>query len=49
MHELAMKKQEGALSADEQADLDAYVHVGLVLDLFRAKARLSLKRAESRR
>lgn len=49
MHELAGKNQEGTLLPDERADLEAYVHVGLVLDLFRAKARLSLKRAETRR
>jgi len=44
MHELAAKNQEDSLSAVERADLDAYVHAGLVLDLLHTKAKLSLKR-----
>lgn len=45
MHELAAKNQEESLSPVERADLDAYVHVGLVLDLLHTKAKLSLKRS----
>jgi hypothetical protein len=43
MHELAVKNQEGTLTAAEAAELDEYVHAGLVLDLLRAKARRSLQ------
>jgi hypothetical protein len=49
MHELVLKNQEGALTSDEQDELEAYVHIGLVLDVLRAKARLSLKRTRFRR
>jgi hypothetical protein len=49
MHELVVKNQEGELTAEERAELDGYVNVGLILDLMRSKARLSLKRASSRR
>jgi hypothetical protein len=48
MHELAVKNQEGKLTAQEQAELQGYLHVGLLLDLMRSKARLSLKRAAHR-
>jgi hypothetical protein len=43
MHELAVKNQEVALSAEEEAQLRAYRRVGLQLDLIRAKARLWLQ------
>jgi hypothetical protein len=48
MHELTVKNQEGTLTAQEQAELKGYLHVGLLLDLMRAKAQLSLKRAGGR-
>lgn len=43
MHELATKNQEGTLTAEEEAELDGYVRIGLFLDLLRAKAHRSLK------
>jgi hypothetical protein len=49
MHELAIKNQDDALSADERADLQAYLHVGMVLDLLHSKATLALKRPAARR
>jgi hypothetical protein len=49
MHELALKNQEGKLTRDEREELDEYVHVGLLLDLLRAKARGSLRRRPARR
>jgi hypothetical protein len=49
MHELAVKNQQGELTEPELAELQCYVHVGLILDLLRSRARLSLKRASSRR
>jgi hypothetical protein len=49
MHELAVKNQEDALTDDERTELDAYVQVGLFLDLLRAKARHSLRKDLSRR
>jgi hypothetical protein len=48
MHVLAVKNQEGKLTGQEEAELQGYLHVGLLLDLLRSKARLSLKRAGSR-
>jgi hypothetical protein len=43
MHALATKNQEGSLSDEERAQLRAYRRVGLQLDLFQAKARLTLR------
>ena len=48
MHELALKNQEGKLTGQEEAELQEYLHVGLLLDLLRSKARHSLKQAGSR-
>jgi hypothetical protein len=44
MHELALKAQEGVLTANEQGALEAYRRVGRFLDLVHSKARLSLKK-----
>ena len=44
MHELALKGQKGELSKEEQADVAEYRQVGLLLDLLKSKARLSLKK-----
>jgi hypothetical protein len=49
MHVLAVRNQQGKLTEPEQAELQSYVHVGLILDLLRSKARRSLKRATPRR
>jgi hypothetical protein len=49
MHELAVKNQDGALTAEERTELQSYLHVGLLLDLLHAKARSSLRRVASRR
>lgn len=43
MHDLAVKNQQGNLSAEEEHELDSYVRVGRLLDLLSAKARTSLK------
>jgi hypothetical protein len=43
MTELTTRAREGRLTADEQEELDAYVEVGLLIDLLQSKARLSLK------
>ncbi len=43
MHQLATLHQEGALTSDHLQRLEGYRRVGLVLDLLRSKARLSLK------
>jgi len=48
MHELARKNRLGALTEQERAELDGYVHVGMALDMLQAKARLSIKRAGQR-
>jgi hypothetical protein len=47
MHQLAVKHGEGKLTAAEQDELREYREAGLVLDLLRAKAKLSLKHANS--
>ena len=44
-HELAVKNQEGTLTAEEESEIEAYQRVGRLMDLLRAKARRSLKRA----
>jgi hypothetical protein len=43
MHELAIKNQEGRLTAQEEQELASYRRVGRLLDLLGAKARLALK------
>ncbi len=40
---LAAKAREGALSPTDEADLDAYRHVGRLIELMKSKARISLK------
>jgi hypothetical protein len=44
MHELSLKAKEGALAAEERAEIDAYGRVGCLLDLMHSLARRSLKR-----
>lgn len=46
MHDLAVRNQRGILTSDESRELDMYVNLGLLIDILRAKARLSLKRAD---
>jgi hypothetical protein len=42
MHELAVKNQDGALTEQEQCELESYRRVGRLLDLLAARARRSL-------
>ena len=42
MHQLAVLHQEEALTSDDLQRLEGYRRVGLVLDLLRSKARLSI-------
>ncbi len=42
MRELANMREEGALSEDDEAELDRYRHIGHFLELIQSKARLSL-------
>jgi hypothetical protein len=44
MHELAVKNQHGGLTPEEQAEIVEYRQVGLLLDLLKSKARLSLRK-----
>jgi hypothetical protein len=44
-HDLAVKNQEGRLTSDEEAEMEAYQRVGRLIDLLWAKARRSLKQA----
>jgi hypothetical protein len=43
MHELAVKNQEGVLTAVEQEELRNFRQVGLQIDLLRSKARQALQ------
>jgi hypothetical protein len=45
MNELAAKAREGSLGADEQLEIESYRQACRLLDLMKAKARLSLKNA----
>lgn len=45
VNELSAKAGEGALTAEEGRELDNYLNVGRALELLKAKARLSLRRA----
>jgi hypothetical protein len=45
MNQLAIKSREGSLNADEQLEIESYRHACRLLDLMKAKARLSLKKA----
>lgn len=40
---LAAKASAGDVSPDEQAELESYMRVGRLLDLFHSKARISLQ------
>jgi uncharacterized protein YnzC (UPF0291/DUF896 family) len=44
MHELAMKNQEGKLTAKEKHELENYCRVGIPLDLMHSKAHRSVKK-----
>lgn len=44
LQRLAALAKEGTLSSEEEADLENYRHAGRVLELFKSKARISLKR-----
>jgi hypothetical protein len=44
MHELALKAQEGTLSAQDEIALDSYRRAGCLLDMMHSKARHSLKK-----
>ena len=43
MRKLADKSELGALTPDEQAELDGYLHVGNLLAIMQSKARVSLR------
>ena len=45
MEDLASRNGRGMLTEAEQEELSAYVHVGQVIGILQAKARLSLKHA----
>jgi hypothetical protein len=45
MHELAVKNQEGRLTVEDEHEMKCYLRVGSFLDLMRAKALGSLKKA----
>jgi len=47
MNQLAEKAREGTLTVEEQAEIDCYERVGHFLSLLHAKARISLKQANT--
>jgi len=42
---LAEKARQGTLTSEEASELDNYRHVGRILELMKAKAKISLKKA----
>ncbi len=44
MHDLAARAREGALTPDDQAEVEAYSRVGSLLGILKSKARRALKR-----
>jgi hypothetical protein len=44
MHELAVKNQDGRITADERNEMENYRRVGFLLDLIHSKARRALKK-----
>lgn len=47
VRELSQKADDGTLTPDEERVLDTYLNVGSVLELLKAKARLSLSKTTS--
>ena len=45
MNELAARSRDGSLGADEQLEIESYRQACRLLDLMKAKARVSLKQA----
>jgi hypothetical protein len=43
MHELAVRAQEGTLTAAEEFEIDGYERVGTLLSIWKSKARKALK------
>ena len=43
MHQLALKAQEGSLTAEEKVEINHYERVGHLLSIMKSKARKSLK------
>jgi hypothetical protein len=48
MHELAKKNQAGTLNESDRCELESYLHVGMMIDLLHAKARLRLSKDRKR-
>jgi hypothetical protein len=46
MNLLAERAREGGLSADEEAELDSYLHVGNLLTIMQSKSRVYLRTHE---
>jgi hypothetical protein len=44
---LADKARNGTLSAEEASELESYRHVGRILELMKAKAKVSLRKSEA--
>ena len=45
MNELSGLAQQGELTADDQTELDSYIHVGNLIATMQSKARRALQRA----
>jgi hypothetical protein len=48
MHALAAQARAGSLTADEQAEVEAYSRIGSLLGILKSKARRALKRRSSK-
>ena len=47
MHALTAKARDGALTSDEQSEVEAYSRIGSLLGILKSKARRALKRRTS--
>ena len=47
MRSLAARARDGALTSDEQAEVEAYSRIGSLLGILKSKARRALKRRTS--
>jgi hypothetical protein len=49
MHELALKNQAGALSAEETEEMDGYAKAGCILGILQSTARKTLRKRKTRK
>ena len=45
MHELSARNRDAGLTREEEAELDSYLHVGSLLDVMHARARVAQRKS----